>query len=143
MANHCDCGKLLILFGAFCFGTACDDKRNLYPLISLYFSPAHESASQKGILMPKHHASKDQKIEHPATSFENPKDVVRDEDLSHDEKKKVLDTWEQDARQLLTASNEGMPGSEEGIDPHDQHRLGEVVRAKGKLGQKPKHKPSH
>ena len=38
-------GKLLILFGAFCFGTACDDKRNLYRLISLYFSPTHESAS--------------------------------------------------------------------------------------------------
>ena len=83
---------------------------------------------------------KNRKIDNPAETFEKPSDVVTDERLSPEEKKKALDTWEQDAHQLLTASNEGMPGSDEGVAPEDSHRLGEVVRAKVKLADKPKHK---
>jgi hypothetical protein len=82
------------------------------------------------------------KIDNPAEAFEKPSDVVSDKVLSLEEKKKALDTWEQDAHQLLTASNEGMPGSDEGVAPEDSHRLGEVVRAKVKLGDEPKHKPA-
>jgi hypothetical protein len=67
---------------------------------------------------------------------------VKDKELSHHEKKEALSTWEQDARQLMTASNEGMPGSEEGLESQDHHRLGEVVRAKDKIGENPNHKPS-
>jgi hypothetical protein len=85
---------------------------------------------------------KNRKIDNPAEAFEKPSDVVTDEGLSTKEKKKALDTWEQDAHQLLTASNEGMPGSDEGVAPEDSHRFGEVVRAKVKLGDKPKHKPA-
>jgi hypothetical protein len=55
----------------------------------------------------------------------------------------ALNTWEQDAHQLLTASGEGMPGSQEGLKPRDHHRLGEVLRAKEKIGANPKHKASH
>ena len=58
-------------------------------------------------------------------------------------KKRRLGTWEQDERQLLTASNEGMSGSDEGLQPDAGNRLGEVVRTKEKIGEKPKHKPSH
>jgi hypothetical protein len=83
------------------------------------------------------------KAENPATHFDKPQDVVQDKTLSTDEKKKALNTWEQDAHQLLTASNEGMPGSEEGLPPDDHHGLGEVIRAKDAMGGKPKHKPSH
>ena len=83
------------------------------------------------------------KIANPETHFEKPKEVVQDDALSHDEKKKTLNTWEQDERQLLTASNEGMPGSEEGVRKDDHNRLGEVIQAKDKIGEKPKHKPSH
>ena len=86
---------------------------------------------------------KQQKVESPATSFATPADVLSDKELSHDDKKEALNIWEQDARQLLTASNEGMPGCEEGIDPHDHHGLGEVVRAKDKLGDKPALKSAH
>ena len=86
---------------------------------------------------------KNDKIEQPETHFQSPTDVVKDRDLSHEEKKTALNTWEQDARQLLTASNEGMPGSKEGLDKEDDHRLGEVIRAKRKIGQPPKQKPSH
>jgi hypothetical protein len=50
---------------------------------------------------------------------------------------------EQDERQLLSASNEGMPGSDEGERKKEANRLGEVVQAKDQIGEKPKHKPSH
>jgi hypothetical protein len=86
---------------------------------------------------------KNETIEQPETHFQSPAAVVKDRNLSHEEKKNALDAWEQDARQLLTASNEGMPGSEEGLVKEDNHRLGEVIRAKGKIGEPPKHKPSH
>ena len=83
------------------------------------------------------------KIEHPATFYATPDDIVKDNDLSAEEKKRALNSWEQDARQQLTASNEGMAGNKEGIDPSDRSRLGEIERAKDKIGEKPKHKPSH
>ncbi len=83
------------------------------------------------------------KIEDPSAFYATPDEIVKDNDLSIEEKKKALNSWEQDARQELTASNEGMPGSKEGIDPSDHSRLGEIERAKNKIGEKPKHKPSH
>jgi hypothetical protein len=83
------------------------------------------------------------KIENPEAHFDKPKDVVQDNALSHPEKKKALNTWEQDERQLLTASNEGMPGSDEGQQKKEANRLDEVVKAKDQIGEKPKHKPSH
>ncbi len=82
-------------------------------------------------------------LENPATAFEKPSDVVSDSSLTSCEKKKALDTWEQDARQLMTASNEGMTGREEGVDLGDHHRMDDVVRAKGKVGERPQHKAAH
>ena len=82
------------------------------------------------------------KVENPAAHFDKPKKIVQDKALSHDERKKALNTWEQDERQLLTASNEGMSGDDEGLQSEETNRLGEVVRAKAKIGEKPKHKPS-
>lgn len=92
--------------------------------------------------MASHSTLNDQKVDNPATKYETPSDVVKATDLSHKDKKKALNTWEQDARQLLTASNEGMPGCDEGVTKDDPHQFGQVVRAKDKLGEKPKHKPS-
>ncbi|HEY9359117.1 MAG TPA: hypothetical protein VIQ50_01685, partial [Xanthobacteraceae bacterium] len=83
------------------------------------------------------------KLEHPANHYKSPDEITKDTDLSEDEKRQALNTWEQDARQMMTASNEGMEGDDEGLDQSDTHRLGEVVRAKAKIGAKPKHKPSH
>ena len=83
------------------------------------------------------------KIEHPATFYATPDDIVKDNDLSAEEKKRALNIWEQDARQQLTASNEGMTGSNEGVDPSNRSQLGEIERAKDKIGEKPTHKPSH
>jgi hypothetical protein len=85
----------------------------------------------------------DDRVDNPETHYRKPADIAADGKLSPKEKSKALDTWEQDARQLLTASNEGMAGSAEGLEPRDHHRLGEVVRAKVKIGAKPKQKASH
>ena len=84
-----------------------------------------------------------ERVNNPETHYDKPSDIAADKKLSPDEKSKALNTWEQDARQLLTAGNEGMAGSGEGLEPSDHHRLGEVVRAKAKIGKRPKHKPSH
>jgi hypothetical protein len=86
---------------------------------------------------------KDQQLYNPSREFSKPVEILSDTRLSKKEKKTALDTWEQDARQLMTASNEGIPGKQEGLQADDHHRLGEVERAKSKIGAKPKHKPSH
>jgi hypothetical protein len=93
--------------------------------------------------MPGYSDVKHDKIDHPATHYQKPGDIPGDEALSDEEKAKALNTWEQDARQLMTASNEGMAGSDEGAQQDDnQHRFGEVVRAKATIGKKSKHKLS-
>lgn len=86
--------------------------------------------------------AKDQKVENPSSTFDKPIDVVKAPDLTPDEKKKALNTWEQDARQLLIASNEGMPEPEEGVEKEDTHQFDEVISAKDAIGQKPKQKRS-
>jgi hypothetical protein len=86
--------------------------------------------------------SKMEKIQHPQTHYETPDALTKDPELSPEEKKRALDVWEQDARQMLTASNEGMPGSEEGLSKSDHHQLGQVERAKNKLRDTPKRKAS-
>ena len=85
--------------------------------------------------------TKSDKVEQPEAHYENPADIASDKTLSPQEKSKALDTWEQDARQLMTASDEGMAGDTEGVVPADHHRLGEVVRAKIKIGKEPIQKP--
>jgi hypothetical protein len=50
------------------------------------------------------------------THFQSLIDVVKDSKLSQEDKTNALNTWEQDVRRLLTASNKSMPGSEEGLD---------------------------
>jgi hypothetical protein len=83
--------------------------------------------------MPRAASSKIDKIEHPQSHYTTPDELIEDRDLSREEKLDALRIWEQDARQMLTASNEGMPGSDEGIDPDNHHMLGQVERAKDKL----------
>jgi hypothetical protein len=63
------------------------------------------------------------KIDRPNAHFVQPGEVVVDHSLSKDEKMQVLETMEQDARQLGAASAEGMSGGEE-------NRLHEVLAAK-------------
>ncbi len=88
--------------------------------------------------MPRATQSKIDKIEHPQSHYDTPDQLLEDGALSVEEKLDALKVWEQDARQMLTASNEGMPGSEEGRDPSDRPMLGQVERAKEKLQRKTK-----
>lgn len=66
------------------------------------------------------------KVAKPHAHFDGPADVVIDPALSKDQKKEALDAMEQDARQLLDASSEGMTGGE----PNNLH---EVLDAKDSL----------
>jgi hypothetical protein len=45
--------------------------------------------------------------------YKSPEDITQDSELSPDEKRQALNTWEQDARQMMTASNEGMEGDDD------------------------------
>ena len=88
--------------------------------------------------MPRAASSKTDKIEHPQAHYATPDALIDDRDLSREEKLDALKIWEQDARQMLTASNEGMPGSDEGTDAGDHPMLGQVERARDKLQRSPK-----
>jgi hypothetical protein len=70
---------------------------------------------------------RNKKIVNPAAYFDNPRDVIQDDALSHRDKKNALKTWEQDERQLLTAGNEGMPRRDEGHRKQEANRLHEIV----------------
>ena len=96
-------------------------------LAVVLWCPLNEAA------MPSAAQSKVDKVEHPQSHYATPDQLIDDRALSLDDKIKALKIWEQDARQMLTASGEGMPGSEEGIDPCSHHMLGQVERARDKL----------
>ena len=49
----------------------------------------------------------------PRKFFEAPSDIVDTPDLTKSQKKQILLRWEEDARQLQDASNEGMVGGEQ------------------------------
>jgi len=66
-------------------------------------------------------------IENPVGYYDHPTDVVRDSKLSLDEKKQILDAWEEDARRLAVATEEGMGGGE-------PSNLADVAEAKVELG---------
>jgi hypothetical protein len=70
------------------------------------------------------------KLEKPSTNFKTAHEVVADPALSRPEKEEALDTLEQDAHLLATASAEGMTGGE----PTNLH---EVLDAKEALALQP------
>jgi hypothetical protein len=87
----------------------------------------------KEAIVPRNGSSKTDKVEHPQSHYATPDQLIDDRALSLEDKINALKIWEQDARQMLTASNEGMSGSDEGIDPANHHMLGQVKRARDKL----------
>lgn len=48
----------------------------------------------------------------PATSFKSPQDVVSNQELSRGQKIEILKRWEEDARAMEVAEEEGMPGQQ-------------------------------
>jgi hypothetical protein len=68
-------------------------------------------------------------IQNPAEHFASPRDLIHEESLSHDEKRKALEVWEEDSRRLSVAEEEGMTGGE-------RSQVVEVAEAQTKLGMK-------
>jgi hypothetical protein len=58
------------------------------------------------------HAKTDEKVQKPATHFNDRHEVTADSSLSRPQKVKALDTLERDGRQLSEASAEGMAEGE-------------------------------
>jgi hypothetical protein len=108
-------------------------QRNRNPIRSFAVTIRPTFHGLKEAAMPSATLSTTDKIEHPQSHYATPDELIDDRALSLDDKIKALKIWEQDARQMLTASGEGMPGSEEGIDPRNHNMLGQVERARDKL----------
>jgi hypothetical protein len=66
-------------------------------------------------------------IENPTAHVATPTDLLKLQELSVREKRQALDNWEEDARRLAVATDEGMTGGE-------PSRLAEVAEAKNTLG---------
>jgi hypothetical protein len=92
-------------------------------------------------LMSREIDEKAQKIHDPQAKFDRPSNVVKDAALSQTEKKKALENLEQDAHQLMTASNDGMAQENDHVAEHEP-KLDEVVKAQQRIGEKPQHKPA-
>jgi hypothetical protein len=52
-------------------------------------------------------------ISHPKRFFSDPRDVLVSQKLTHDEKRKILESWKLDASRLAESTAENMSGGEE------------------------------
>jgi hypothetical protein len=68
----------------------------------------------------------DKAISQPWTVYNVPEDVLADDRLTEAQKRRVLEGWERDARELAVAEDENMGGGEPNM-------LGRVLQALGKL----------
>lgn len=66
-------------------------------------------------------------LQDPAKCFETPQHVLDDPQLTAGQKRKLLEQWEQDARLLAVAEDEGMGGGEESM----LHRVKRAIEAIG------------
>ena len=82
------------------------------------------------------------KIEHPAQNYGRPISCATRSCRSRKRKRRST-SGSRDARQLVTASNEGMEGEAIGPDRDENHKLDQVLNAKQKVGARPKPKPAH
>jgi hypothetical protein len=119
---------------------AAHGKSELHPVICR--CDCEDFCMIKEAIMRRTGSSKTDKVEHPQSHYATPDQLIDDRALSLEDKINALKIWEQDARQMLTASNEGMTGSDEGIDSSNHHMLGQVKRARNKLERPPKLKRS-
>jgi hypothetical protein len=67
-------------------------------------------------------------LKDPAAAFDSPEAVLGDERLNSEQKLRILEQWQQDARLLEEAAAENMAGGE----PNLLHRVSEaILRLKG------------
>lgn len=65
-------------------------------------------------------------VSHPSNVYATPEDVLTDDRLSPGDKRRVLESWERDARELAVAEEENMGGGEPNM-------LGRVLTALSQL----------
>jgi len=75
---------------------------------------------------------KDKAQSNPSSVFDRPSEVVANTELSHDEKERVLQEWELEARLLEVATEEGMNNKR-----NKPSMLPEVKAAQRKIGAEP------
>jgi hypothetical protein len=91
---------------------------------------------------PVESAYKDEEIENPAATFDRPSQIIKDRTLTEQEKQAALDNWEQDDRDLMTASDEGMREIDANQKQRGDDQLDEVLQAMRELGGKRTQKTS-
>ena len=62
--------------------------------------------------MSTHQEQVESAISDPTRHYTRPMDVVHDESLDTEEKRKILESWKKDAELLSTAQDENMSGGE-------------------------------
>ena len=62
--------------------------------------------------MATHQEQVESAISDPTRHYERPMDVVHDDSLDAEEKRKILESWKKDAELLSTAQDENMSGGE-------------------------------
>ena len=62
----------------------------------------------------------------PSWVYQYPKDVVADESLTLEQKTQILNQWECDAQQILTADEENMAGDSDSMLQRVRHALAEL-----------------
>lgn len=67
----------------------------------------------------------------PTRHYGSPMDVVRDDDLDLEEKRRILESWKKDAELLSTAQDENMAGGERPQLQDVSLALGELERLSG------------
>lgn len=73
-------------------------------------------------------------LQNPAKCFETPQHVLDDPKLTVTQKRKLLEHWEQDARLLAVAEEEGMGGGEESMLHRVKRAMEAIGAAKGEQG---------
>ena len=78
---------------------------------------------------------KDKAQSNPAAVFDKPDDIVKNRELTANQKKKALQEWELDARLTSVAAEEGMTKDDDKVlDAPKKNPLPEIKKAQEKMG---------
>jgi len=81
--------------------------------------------------MDAHEQQVENAIADPTRRYAHPMDVVHDDELDTDEKRRILESWKKDAELLSTAQDENMAGGERPQLQDVSLALGELERLSG------------
>lgn len=81
--------------------------------------------------MAAHQEQVENAISDPTRHYACPMDVVRDDELELEEKRRILESWKKDAELLSTAQDENMTGGERPQLQDVSLALGELAKLNG------------